>query len=107
MTKRILYWNKRSNMTFYVTPVYTYEVNVYIINKGRTELDYSKVVQSVKPIKLKSNTSYVKKGKTIILTTIDWISAPKNFLEGCGFEPIDTNEYIKLYKNSHKKSKKK
>lgn len=81
--KRLLYTNK-DGLLLYVTPVFTYELSIVKLSKNLMETVYHCYKYSTTPVNI------VKESKTEgnLITTIDWIGAPKTFLINNNFKQL-------------------
>lgn len=78
MTRGIQY--QKGDFILYVSPVFTYEVSVIRIFKGRTETIYRSNKYSLDPINITGSSRYVKHLSYTDVYTIEWVGAPKSFL---------------------------
>lgn len=60
---------------------FIYEVSIYKIFKDRVELAGTKLYSSNSKITIKKETIYKKRKKCIFMKSIEWIAAPKSFIE--------------------------
>lgn len=91
------YLSSAGDLVLYLTPLFTYEICVYRLSKGLLETLYISTKYSLTPINITANSKYVKRGKDTIITTIDWIGAPKKFLLENKFSEVDI-ESLKIKK---------
>lgn len=89
----------------YLTPVFTYEISVYRIYKNYIELAYQNQKFSLSYIQINNKIIYKKYKNFILSISVDWIGAPKYYLEKNGYKPISLDDYKELTKPKKKRKK--
>lgn len=82
MAKRTIQKKSPSGIeSLLVSNSFIYEISLYKIFKDRVELAGSQLYSSKEKLIISKDTLYTKEKDYILMKCIDWIAAPKNFIE--------------------------
>ena len=82
---------------------YLYEKCTYIIRKGMFNLEKEETLRLDKPLKDKYVNKFTNHKDYTVLVTLEWIGAPKEFLNKYNFKELNINEYKETIKLNRKK----
>jgi hypothetical protein len=68
---------------------FLYEYTKYYIYKDRAECICSRFITSNKPLKIKKRQIYIKDGDHKIFKSLEWIGAPKDYIQNNDFKIIE------------------
>ena len=101
MAKRTVQKNFHSGVeSLLVSDSFIYEVSLYKIFKDRVELAGSQLYSNSKKITIKKETIYKRTKEFTLMKCIDWIAAPKDFIEQNNINILEPCQKIRKRKKT-------
>lgn len=101
MAKRTIQKNSHSgNNSLLVADSFIYEVSLYKIYKDRAELAGCQLYSSNTKITIKKETIYKRTKEFTLMKCIDWIAAPKDFIEQNNINILEPCQKIRKRKKT-------